>query len=286
MFDFQGHLSPNSRIVHPSNQKSKQKQQESSWMNTKFLTKLRHKRVCKRCEMGELNWEEYRRWLGTGAGCPRRLCSLHPCSYSNPSWTWLWENGCHCPCSEQQCKYDDLQRPLQSWQVCGTGQQKVLSIEMCVNCHPTAVLRVPESEQPGRSLHPLQTHSPLSRVSVYALLFSQVQTDVGGNALPFAQLSCGQSSQLCVWSSFRSVYAFYSKQSWGKTKHNNIWSWTEKPWVLHHKPLFHHPLASWSCAQWYIATLSLSGEQRVQEEKEIPASPSPSLSQAILLLGS
>lgn len=89
--------------------------------------------------------------------------------------------------------------------------------------------------------------------------FSQVQTDTGGNALPFAQPSCGQSSQLCVGSSPRTVYVFYNKQSWDKTKQNetkpkrnNLGSWDEKPeilpagWVLwgqRYKTLFLHPLA-------------------------------------------
>lgn len=112
--------------------------------------------------------------------------------------------------------HDDLQRSFQPQEVCGIGPQKVLSTEMCVNCHHTGVLKAPESEQPSSTSDP----EPSCEGQCLWLIFSQAQTDMGGNALPFAQPSRGQSSQLCVGSSPRTVYVFYNKQSWDKTKQN------------------------------------------------------------------
>lgn len=114
-------------------------------------------------------------------------------------------NWFNCPRSEQGGGYSDLQRSFQPQQVRSVGQQKVLSTEMCVNCHPTGVPKAPESEQPGRCLHPLQTQSPLGRVDVYGLFFPKCrqtrwECPAFCTTVPWSELSavCGELSQDCL----------------------------------------------------------------------------------------
>lgn len=74
--------------------------------------------------------------------------------------------------------------------------------------------RLSQSSWGGASVH----SGPSQEGQCLQLFFSQAQADTGGNALPFAQPPRGQSSQLRVGSSPRTVYVFDDKQSWNKPK--------------------------------------------------------------------
>lgn len=139
--------------------------------------------------------------LGNYSNCP---CSEHGGTGWCPGlWHWCSEG------TEQRCVWDTT--PL----VCQTHLSRS-------SWGGASTPSCPEPSQKGQCS---------------LLVFSQLQTDIGGNALPFAQPSHGQSSH--VGSSPRSVHVFYNKQPWHKSKqnkmkpkHNNLGNWDEKPGTL------------------------------------------------------
>lgn len=100
----------------------------------------------------------------------------------------------------------DLQRSFQPQQVCGVNQGKVLSREMCVSCHPTAVLKAPESEQPRGWVRPLETHSPVRRVSVRGLVFPGAW--VGMSCLLHNRPVVRALS--CVWGALPGLFMYFT----------------------------------------------------------------------------
>lgn len=131
------------------------------------------------------------------------------------------------------------------------------------------------------------------------LVFSQVQTDTGGNALPFAQPPRGQSSQLRVGSSARTLSVFYNKQSWDKTKRNPSkiilgGGVSSREYHLRAGCPGSCVTQPFSFIPWHrkvVLSVALllclhQGGTGVQEEEETHTFPSPSPYQDILLLGS
>lgn len=130
---------------------------------------------------------------------------------------------------------DGVQRLFQD---CGTGAQRVLSRDVC-EVQPHWCTKGTRVRAAGEVPPPPPCPEPFREGQCSQLVLSQLQTDTGGNALPFAQPSHGQSPQMHVGSSPRSVHVFYNKQSWHKTnqtkmkpKQNNLGDWDEKPGTL------------------------------------------------------
>lgn len=156
-----------------------------------------------------MTWEEYREWLDTRAGCPGRLCSLHPCRYSNPDWTWLWETTSNW---SQPTQWSPEVLPASAGLWC-SSTERAEHRDVC----ELPTLRC-ESEQAGDASIHCRPGAFLGWSVFMACAFPSAGRH-GWECPAFCTASCGQSSQLCVWgSSPSSVYAFYNKQPRDKTK--------------------------------------------------------------------